>query len=43
MTESSPTGCPLCGSDDYEVLETGPDGPNYNGPKRCENCQEKWT
>ena len=38
------SGCPACGSDDYEVLELNPAGgtPDYDGPKRCEECGEEW-
>lgn len=39
-----PTGCPMCGSDDYGT-ETGDDGlPDYrNGLKTCQNCDEQWV
>lgn len=39
----SPTGCPACGSDDYECLEHLENGdPDYDGPKRCDECGEEW-
>lgn len=41
--QASPTGCPACGSDDYDT-EPGPDGtPDYeHGLKTCQNCGEQW-
>jgi hypothetical protein len=38
------TGCPLCGSDDYDT-EPGDDGlPDYeNGLKKCLECGEEWV
>src|SRR5262249_46521921 len=38
------TGCPLCGSDDYDT-EPGADGqPDYeNGLKTCQECGEEWV
>lgn len=40
----SPTGCPACGSDDYDT-EPGLDGqPDYdNGLKTCQGCGERWV
>lgn len=41
---AEPTGCPACGSDDYDT-EPGADGtPDYeNGLKRCQECGEEWA
>jgi len=38
------TGCPICGSDDYDT-ELGPGGqPDYeHGVKKCQACGEEWT
>jgi hypothetical protein len=38
------TGCPACGSDDYDT-EVGEDGqPDYeHGTKTCQECGEVWT
>jgi hypothetical protein len=42
--DMSDTGCPMCGSDDYDVLESSADGePDYSGQKRCNECGEEWT
>ncbi len=35
--------CPACGSDDYTVMEQKDGEPDYDGPKRCEECGEEWT
>jgi hypothetical protein len=40
----NPTGCPACGSDDYDT-ELGGDGqPDHeNGLKTCQECGEQWV
>lgn len=43
MTEEEETGCPQCGSDDYECQEWTANGPDYDGPKVCQECGEEWT
>jgi hypothetical protein len=42
--EPSDTGCPMCGSDDYDT-ELGPDNqPDYeHGLKTCQECGEEWV
>lgn len=44
LTAEEPTGCPACGSDDYDT-EAGPDSlPDYeHGLKRCQECGEEWV
>ena len=43
LADDNPTGCPLCGSDDYDT-EPGDDGlPDYeHGLKKCQDCGEEW-
>jgi len=38
------TGCPACGSDDYDTA-LGQDGmPDYeHGPKTCQGCRKAWV
>jgi hypothetical protein len=40
----NPTGCPLCGSDDYDTELGEDDQPDYaNGLKTCQECGEQWV
>lgn len=41
---SEATGCPACGSDDYDT-EPGENGePDYDhGVKTCNDCGEEWV
>jgi hypothetical protein len=42
--DPEPSGCPLCGSDDYDTELDGNGEPDYeHGLKKCQGCGEEWV